>query len=187
MVRRQLSGQLGVSTITIMEALRRLENDGLVEHRTYSGTCVRRINEQGLRDDIQLREALESQVARLCTARVNQIDLNELYYQAGQVDGAMLAQETTSQEGMQMHMAFHMNLAKAANCKPLHQQLEKLWFREMMLMCWASSGIKKVPANWHLDMVKVIASGDIQKADEKAREHVNFGREEYIQYINNMQ
>lgn len=183
LVRRQLSKRLGVSTIPVMEALRLLENDGLVQHRIYSGTCVRQFAEQGLRDDIQLREALESQVARLCASQAQTIGLNHLYYLAGQVDGAMMGNGMASAEGMQLHMSFHMALARAANCKPLYQQLEKLWYREMMLTCWASSGVKTVPANWHLDMVKIIVSGDVQQADEQARKHVTYGREEFIAHL----
>lgn len=183
LVRRKLSQNMGVSTIPIMDALRQLERDGLVEHRCYSGTCVRCFSEQSLRDDIQLREALETQVARLCAQQKDRIDLNSLYYLAGQVDGVMLGHDSLDHEGMQLHMRFHMALSQAANCPPLHEQLEKLWYREMMLACWASSCLKPVPKNWHHDLVSVIASGNVQKADDQARMHVCYGRETFIDHL----
>lgn len=183
LVRRELSQRLGASTIPVMEALRRLEQDGLVEHQAYSGTRVRAITEQGVRDDSELREALESQVARLCAQRCTDADFNRLYYLAGRVDGVMAGTAPQSSQGMRLHMDFHLTLARCSGCILLADELEKLWFREMMLFCWDSARFKPVPLDWHHDLIDAIASHDPVTADAQAREHTRYGIDAFIFHL----
>ncbi len=211
LVRRKLSRRLGVSTIPVMEALHRLERDGLVEHQTYSGTRVRTMTVQAIRDDNDLREALESQIARLCAQRCQSDDFNRLYYLAGRIDGMMASSTSSSSaqssanspaqppaqtpehlpehsseqssEWMQMHMDFHLALARCSGCAPLIEELEKLWVREMMLFCWHSACFQPVPADWHHALVVAIASGDPARADAKSREHTRYGTEEFLSHL----
>jgi DNA-binding GntR family transcriptional regulator len=183
LVRRRLAEELGVSTIPVMEALRRLERDGLVEHETYSKTRVRRLTEARIREDTELREAIESQVARLCARCCTDADLNRLYYLAGRVDGVMGEAKQQLQQAMRMHMDFHMTLAHCAGCALLADELEKLWLREMMLFCWLSAHLKPVPPNWHRSLVDAIGSRDEQLADEKAREHTRYGLETFLAHL----
>ena len=58
-----------MSVLPVSEALRRLEEDGLVESRPRAGTRVRVPSESDVRDLYELREALESQAARLFAER----------------------------------------------------------------------------------------------------------------------
>src|SRR2546428_9132914 len=67
--RRRLARDLGMSVVPVAEALRRLEDDGLVESRPRAGTRVRVPSEKDIRELYELREALESQSARLFAAR----------------------------------------------------------------------------------------------------------------------
>ena len=63
--RRRLAERLKMSFLPITEALGRLETEGLVESRPRIGTRVRVPTEQDIRDSSVIREALESQAARL--------------------------------------------------------------------------------------------------------------------------
>ena len=67
--RRRLAEELGMSIVPIAEALRRLEDDRLVESRARAGTRVRIHTDDDVRELYELREALESQSARLFSQR----------------------------------------------------------------------------------------------------------------------
>jgi DNA-binding GntR family transcriptional regulator len=58
--RRRLAKQLGMSVLPVSDALRKLEEDGLVESRARAGTRVRVPSETDVRELYELREALES-------------------------------------------------------------------------------------------------------------------------------
>ena len=69
MSRRRLAEDLGMSTVPVAEALRRLEDDRLVESRARVGTRVRVHTDDDVRELYELREALETQSARLFSQR----------------------------------------------------------------------------------------------------------------------
>src|SRR5689334_20280178 len=63
--RRKLAVELGMSLVPVTEALKRLESEGLVESWPRSGTRVCLPTAQDIRERVEVREALESQAARL--------------------------------------------------------------------------------------------------------------------------
>ena len=63
--RRRLATLLGMSQLPVSEALQRLESDGLVETKARVGTRVRIPGAEDIRGSYILREAIESQAARL--------------------------------------------------------------------------------------------------------------------------
>src|SRR5262245_5786493 len=67
--RRRLAVELSMSVLPVSDALRRLEEDGLVESRARAGTRVKIPSEHEVRELYELREALESQTARLFAER----------------------------------------------------------------------------------------------------------------------
>ena len=67
--RRRLAHELNMSVVPVADALRRLEEAGLVESRARAGTRVRIPTDRDVRELYELREALESQSARLFTER----------------------------------------------------------------------------------------------------------------------
>jgi DNA-binding GntR family transcriptional regulator len=63
--RRQLAVELGMSIVPVSEAFQRLAQEGLIESRPQVGTRIRIPTEANIRDRFVIREALESQSARL--------------------------------------------------------------------------------------------------------------------------
>ena len=62
---RKMAALAGVSIIPVIEALVRLEHDGLVEYKPQWGARVPLLTEEKVRDLFAFREAIECQVARL--------------------------------------------------------------------------------------------------------------------------
>ncbi|MGH8189285.1 MAG: GntR family transcriptional regulator, partial [Steroidobacteraceae bacterium] len=84
--RRRLARELGMSVLPVTDALRRLEEDGLVETRARAGTRVRVPSDKDIRELYELREALETQSARLFAERATPAQRLELRRLGAQVD-----------------------------------------------------------------------------------------------------
>src|SRR5436309_16125204 len=84
--RRRLAQELGMSVLPVTDALRRLEVDGLVESRARAGTRVRVPSDIDIRALYELREALESQSARLFAQKATPVERRELTELARRVD-----------------------------------------------------------------------------------------------------
>ena len=75
-----------MSVLPVSDALKRLEEDGLVETRARAGTRVKVPTRTDVRELYELREALESQAARLFAERATAAQRRELRACAGHVD-----------------------------------------------------------------------------------------------------
>jgi DNA-binding FadR family transcriptional regulator len=84
--RRKLAAELGMSLLLVAEALQRLESDGLVESRPRIGTQVCLPSTQDVRERYEIREALESQAARLFAEKASVRERLEMERMAEQMD-----------------------------------------------------------------------------------------------------
>ena len=129
--RRRLAHHFGMSVLPVSGALRRLEEDGLVESRPRAGTRVRVPTETDVRELYELREALESQSARLFAQRATPRQRLELRRLAGQVDALFGRLATGAGDaGFQFtvhnhHVQFHMRIASLAGSRLLEQMIER--------------------------------------------------------------
>lgn len=178
LVRRELSKRLGVSPMPVTEALLRLESEGLVESRPLHGCRVPILTADSLRNDEVLREAIESQAARLCAENVNDEVLARLMSKAKLADRMLSQGDPNSKLGMQTHLEFHAEIARCTGFPCLDKELQRLWFRRLMRLSWIkATRYRQPPADWHQQIVHAIAQGDPEIADAKMREHVRFGTE----------
>ena len=67
--RRRVAHELGMSVLPVTEALQRLQEEGLLETRARAGTRVRVPSDSDVQQLYELREALETQAARLFAER----------------------------------------------------------------------------------------------------------------------
>jgi DNA-binding GntR family transcriptional regulator len=129
--RRRLAGQFGMSTVPVSDALRRLEEEGLVESRARAGTRVRVPTAQDVRELYELREALESQSARLFAARATPAQRRDLKRVAEQVDVLFTRLATSGDDPAfrftvnSQHMALHMRIAEHAGSPLIKQVIER--------------------------------------------------------------
>jgi DNA-binding GntR family transcriptional regulator len=176
LVRRDIAKRLGVSTIPVIEALLRLEQDGLVESKPNCGARVRPLTLDTIMNECVLREAVECQVARLVAERIDDRGVAELTVSAERLDSMMQRADPGSVIGMELHMEFHMRLAEIAGYPLLAEQLEAVWLRHLMQLNWVNAVILPVPENWHAKLVAALASRDPDAAEAIMREHVRYGQ-----------
>lgn len=183
LVRRDLAQRFNMSPIPIIEALHRLEKDGLVESVPMYGSRVITWDIESLRSDEMLREAIECQCARLCALNASQKNLIELGNLAEKLDKATREDEKSLRPAAVLHYQFHFQIAKLAACKSLTDELDKVWLRRQMRFSMNLGGQENIPDGWHVRLAKNIASRNPQQAEDTMREHVEFGQDHDQEFI----
>ncbi|MFP5230259.1 MAG: GntR family transcriptional regulator [Acidobacteriota bacterium] len=187
--RRRLADRLNMSFLPITEALRRLETEGLVESRPRIGTRVRIPTEQDIRDSNVIREALESQAARLCAERITPEEKKQLRTSAQHLDELqkMCTQDLTDSQFMfsvhTYHMQFHMRIAELARCPGLCRAIEK---EQVLIFNWLydiAAQRRSQPQQFHTSLAEALCSGDPMRADASMRAHVRYGLNQVLEKL----
>ncbi len=170
--RRQLAESLGMSSAPVHEAMLMLENDGFLEALPRVGTRVRSVRREEVRGHLILREALECQVARMvCGGRVN-AQYERLLNLARAVD-----REEDEAARARREVDFHGSVAELADCLLLTREYLRVmrigWFYRISLLM-GSPGLG--PVQKHEDLLKALANGDRDRAEQAVREHIWSGK-----------
>lgn len=187
--RRRLARELGMSVVPVADALRRLEEAGLVESRSRAGTRVRVPSESDVRNLYELREALESQSARLFAERATPLQKQELRREAEQVD-VLFNRLATSDHDPDFtflvnshHVQLHMRIAEHAGSPLLKDMIDR---SHVLVHNWlfdVTGRRTALPTGFHSRLADVLASGEVDAADEAMRAHVRYGLPEISSQI----
>lgn len=182
---RELAQHLGVSRVSIREALRELENRGLIDRRPGRGTIVLKPGERArvtedtigivgalnpeLHDIMELRSIVEPPIARITAERATPRDLVQLreLVEAMEVD-------VTKERYAELDRAFHQAIAQYA-----HNPLLEL-INEQIATQIAPSRSRRYQTRErraassaaHRRIYEAIANGDGDLAEDEARAHV---------------
>ncbi|MGC2401465.1 MAG: GntR family transcriptional regulator [Acidobacteriaceae bacterium] len=176
--RRKLAERLNMSFLPITEAMQRLEAEGLVESRPRIGTRVRIPTEQDIRNSYVIREALESQAARLCAEHITSADKKQLFTSARHLDNLHKVSGPEAKDSRFLfsvhtyHMQFHMRIAELAQCPGLTDAIEKA---QVLVFNWlydTAADNNKTPARFHQTLAEALNSGDPLVADAAMRAHI---------------
>lgn len=170
-----------MSVLPVTDALRRLEEDGLVETRARAGTRVRVPSDKDIRELYELREALETQSARLFAERATPTERLELRRLADQVDGLFNRLEKEGGDpGFRFtvhshHVNLHMSIAEYASSPLLKRMIER---NHVLILNWlfdVGGRRTPLPRDFHARLAEVLVSGDAEAADAAMRAHVRYG------------
>jgi DNA-binding GntR family transcriptional regulator len=186
--RRRLAAEFEMSFLPISEAIRRLEADGLVESRPRVGTRVRIPTPQDVRDSYIIREALETQSARMFCERATPKERKELRSMASRLEEMVTLSGTDNNDPdlqfsvQALHLQFHMRIAECTGCVPLYELLEK---NHLLIFNWfydVSAGSKIEPGR-HSALVWILTGDDPDTAALEMGRHVRSGMEEIQEAI----
>jgi len=185
--RRRLAAELGMSILPVAEALQRLQNEGIVETQSRVGTRVRVPTPADVRERYEVREALESQTARLFCRMATDADRAELrrqaehvdqlysrYFEGGETDPEFLYQVQEN------HAAFHLQIAVVGGCDALRTMLET---NQVLTFNWlydVAAARPLLPADFHSQLAEAICTQDEEGADRAMRAHVRYGLDQII-------
>ena len=167
----KLVEQLGVSRTPIREALRRLEQERLIED-AGKGSRVLGITETDLMDIMTIRERVEGVAAYYATLNMTPenlkemthlVDLQEFYYSKGDA-------ERLRQVDDQFHDCicyFSKRTVIMDTLIPLHHKTRR--YRRIAMEDWARATKTK---GEHYEMYQAIVSGNAELAEELTTKHI---------------
>lgn len=186
--RRAIAADLGMSVLPVSEALQRLEQELLVASGRRVGTRIRIPTPQEIRGFCIVREALETQAARLFAERASAVERREILLLASELDGlyeknAEQSDQATEDSMHQLrlrHMNFHLRIADGSGCPYLRQQIEKNQHLVFNSFYDKLFGARRLPRNWHVSLAEALTSGQVDDADRATRQHVRHHLEEIM-------
>lgn len=184
---RRLARQFGMSLIPVAEALQRLEHEGLVERRPRAGTRVKIPTPEEVRGLYIVREALESQAARLCAIHATAAERVELRTLAAELDRRFSESSSVTLKDRNklynlhaQHVHLHTRIADAARCQTLWQAIDRNHVLLFNFLYDVAAQRTVLPRGFHTDLVEPIIRGDPDKADGAMRLHVRYGLSETL-------
>lgn len=171
--RRKMAEATGVSVIPVIEALKRLEDDRLVESKPQWGSFVTIPTLEKIKQSYQLREAIECQSARILSLSMTQEQKNILMEIATELD-TVPYKEDTAIDSRNSHVLFHTKLTDFTNNHLLVDTLRKINLFWVLCKAIGTNAPKTAyPRYWHRYLVDEIAKGDPDTAERAMRQHVN--------------
>ncbi|MBO1901604.1 FadR family transcriptional regulator [Leucobacter weissii] len=182
---RELATHLGVSRVSIREALRELENRGLIDRRPGRGTIVLAPGENArigdgalgivaslrpeLHDIMELRVILEPPIARITASRATPRDLAQLreLVEAMEID-------VSKERYAELDRAFHQAIAQYTH-NPLLTLINEQIAQQIApsrASRYQTKARRAASSAAHRRIYEAIAAGDGALAEQEAREHV---------------
>lgn len=171
---RGMADLTGVSIIPVIQALHRLENEGLIEIFPNWGSRVITLDRETTRDRYLLREAVECQVARILAENLTTVQETNLSSMATRLDD-LLARDTIVEEFWELDHEFHQTLAGYTDCQSLKRALDRINLFRLMQKTKEEVALSHIslPRDLHLSLVKAIMSRDPDAAERQMREHIS--------------
>lgn len=169
--RRKMAEFTGVSVILVIAALKRLEEDHLVESKPKWGSFVAVPSSDMVRKMYQYREALECQIARILSRNMTKRQHDEIFAIATDLDVVSYEDKDAKRT---LHLEFHRKLAEFTGNRLLTTAMERI--NLFWILCKALDGVKSVRGDtvryWHRYLIDEICAGDPDRAEKAMREHV---------------
>jgi DNA-binding GntR family transcriptional regulator len=170
-VEAEIARQMGISRGPIREAVRQLEQDGLVEYQPRRGVVVATLGHENVQEAYMVRAELDGFAARLACAKIADHQLRHL---DGLIDTMRRHALADDAEGLlRADVAFHQHICTLA----ANRVLLRLWtslgphawtlFSGAQLRGYSLTDL----VDLHPPIVAALATGDGAVAERAAREH----------------
>ena len=178
--------RLQMSSVPIREALRFLEQKGLIERSPHRGVYVSQMSAQDLDDTYQIRLELESKAVRLASEAMTNDDSARITELVERYAKASLAGDSVARD---LHGDIHMSLYELSGSKWLLLLLPMLWdnserYRRLALPL---RGTPEQRIEEHRQIVEAVAAGDPDRAETLLRTHLSNSFEAAIASLRNLE
>lgn len=174
---RRLADQFDTTTITVREALRALESEGLVLIEPKWGAMVEEITLENIFGRYVVREALEGMAARLAADHITPAVREELLAKAKHLDRELIRDDLSPVEKANIHHELHERIAELTECPELQSLLNKINLHTIIMSNAYHIDWHTYDEDWHHYLIKAIISGDPDLAERTMRMHVQRGYE----------
>lgn len=169
---RELMTKFGIGRTPLREAVMRLVQERLIVHTPRRGAWVSSLSITDLQQMLEARATMDALIMRRAAERVTDADIATLH---GMLDAARAMVATqNNEEVVEIDFQLHSYIAQCSGNVYFAAFSEQV--NSAMLRYWhlASRNDQTLPswANRHQDLVSAIVSGDPERAEEQARQHV---------------
>jgi DNA-binding GntR family transcriptional regulator len=177
LVESRLSAQMMISRIPVREAIKKLEQDGLVEKLQKGGFIVKNPSREEIEETFGIRAVLEGHAASLATQNMNHTILKRLEETLEWYRDALHQQDTAKM--MRLNDQLDDIIFMAAANKRLHSLIGNFRdfisrYRRVLLTCLDYAAIS---LSDHEKIVAAMKKGDSEKVEQLMRRHLIRGKE----------
>ena len=172
---RKLAEKYNSATITVREALRTLESDGLIVIEPKWGAMVTEMTPEKIQGRYIVRAALEGMAARLAAKKISENSKEELLALARKCDKELRGNKLNRQEKANLHYQIHKKIVQITGCDELIRSinrinLQAIIFSNAYRIDWSHDDPER-----HKKLIMAIISKDPDLAEKVMRAHVEDG------------
>ena len=182
---RKLAEAFNTTTITVREALRFLEQDGLILIEPKWGAMVVEITAEKIHGRYIVREALEGMAARLACLNITEEEKRELMQMAEECDRELLGERISRQDKANLHYKLHERIVNITRCPELIQSFNRNNLHTLIMSNAYHIDWRHDKPERHRMLVQGILSGDPDRAESIMRDHVRDGYTMEIKALHN--
>ncbi|HEV7956973.1 MAG: GntR family transcriptional regulator [Microbacteriaceae bacterium] len=173
LVETELSEMLKISRGTLREALRELQQEGLVSAGSRGRLSVRNLDAKEIRDVFAVRGALESLAAVGLSEMSGRTEIIAELRKA--VDNMDRAAQNDIEARIESDLDFHRTLCNLAGNETLSRSWQALegTIRMSIMFAGADHAISNMGVNRHSEIVDAIESGDAERARKTITAHMD--------------
>ena len=198
LVRRALAKRFDVSVIPILEALLRLENDGLVDYEEKIGARVSTITIDLLNTHRVIRESMEIHMARMFAAGAAKSARDRILAMAAAIDENHVRFSSLAHDDLhaayhvhygyhddlrtafRAHYDFHLAIPTLAGYPGVAAEMRSVWFKRLLF--FSNVNLIEEPAigpHLHMPLAEALTSGDADLAAQRMHLHLGRNKENY--------
>ncbi|HET9348812.1 MAG TPA: GntR family transcriptional regulator [Arthrobacter sp.] len=173
LVETELSDMLQISRGTLREALRQLEQEGLLSAGPRGRLSVRHLDAKEIRDIFAVRAALESLAARTLCELPDRVKVTASLRIA--IEAMAAAAEGSLEERIESDLEFHRTMCRLTGNETLLHSWESLEgsIRMSIMFAGLERAVSNMSVDRHYDIVTAIESGDASLARQTILEHMD--------------
>jgi len=171
-VETELSDALQISRGTLREALRQLQQEGLVSEGDRGRLVVRHLDTKEIRDIFQVRAALESLAARELCAQHDRAEVTTALRNS--VDRMVACEAADLDERIEADLDFHRTMCRLTGNDTLLHSWSSLEgsIRMSIMFAGVERAVRNMDAARHFEIVDAIESGEADRAAATVVEHM---------------
>ncbi len=182
LVQMTLAKRLGTSAMPVIEALRRLESDGLAVHVPQLGSFVREASVEDICELYCIRRGLEAESSLLFAERATPAEIDQLVALEAGFNAAAAAGDIAAT--LQADMAFHLHIVSSAKVTRLleffeRNQIEQKVFRHAPELHSDPRSLVRL-VGIHEQIVIALKVRDGAAAAVAMRQHLLVAEREYV-------
>jgi DNA-binding GntR family transcriptional regulator len=176
MMETDMAAWLKMSRTPVRDALRKLENDGLLVHQPHVGAVIATLDHAAVMELYAMREVLEGTAAALAARHASEFDLAQLEELIAIEKSLQGNYEELSRHNRRFHHTIHQaahNRYLLRSLMSVRDSLGLLGRSQMTIPQRAAGALKE-----HRDIVKAIRKRDPEAAEQAARTHTRSAQRE---------